>query len=33
MSILLLSPLLTLSAALTERQPRIKAYRKTPYIW
>ena len=33
MSILILSPLFTLGAALTERQPRIRAYRKTPFIW
>lgn len=33
MSILILSPLFVLGAAITERPARVKAYRKTPYIW
>lgn len=33
MSILILSPLFTLGAAITERPVKVKAYRKTPYIW
>lgn len=33
MSILILSPVFTLAAALTERPAKVKAYRKTPFIW
>lgn len=33
MSILILSPLFALGAAITERPAKVRAYRKTPYIW
>ena len=33
MSILILSPLFALGAAIADRPAKVKAYRKTPYIW
>ena len=33
MSILILSPVFALGAAIAERPHKVKTYRKTPFIW